>query len=307
MKNILVTGGAGFIASHMARRLAENQDHSIVIVDNFLTGAKHKIPTGKNISFIEANVNNRDEMVPLFKKYKFDYVFHYAAVVGVLRTQAHPLLVLEDVKGFDNILSLSLEHGTKRVYFSSSSEVYGESISYPQHEVDTPLNARVPYAIVKGVGESFCRSYYQEHGLEYTIFRFFNTYGPGQSEDFVMSKFIAAALKNEDITIYGDGTQTRTFCFVDDNIDACHKAFVADLLVNDVANIGNDLEIDMNRLAETIIRVTKSKSKVVYLPPLKEGDMPRRKPDITKMRVLLGHDLTPLETGITKLVEFYRS
>jgi UDP-glucose 4-epimerase len=107
------------------------------------------------------------------------------------------------------------------VFFSSSSEVYGEPVHLPQNEETTPLNSRLPYAIVKNVGESYFRSYFQEFGLKYTIFRFFNTYGPKQSPDFVMAKFIQAAQKNEDITLYGDGMQTRTFCYIDDNIDAC--------------------------------------------------------------------------------------
>jgi UDP-glucose 4-epimerase len=151
---------------------------------------------------------------------------------------------------------------------------------------------------VKNVGEAFLRSYKQEFDLDYTIFRFFNTYGPKQSQDFVMSKFINNALAGRDITIYGDGMQTRTFCYKDDNIDACYNAFVNNKIVNDTVNIGSDFETTIIDLAKTIISVTESKSKIIHLPPLKEGDMTRRKPDNTLMRELLGRPLIPIEQGI---------
>ncbi|HKC69394.1 MAG TPA: NAD-dependent epimerase/dehydratase family protein, partial [Bacteroidia bacterium] len=186
----------------------------------------------------------------------------------------------------------------KRVFFSSSSEVYGEPVSLPQHEHTTPLNSRVPYAVVKNVGESFCKSYQQEYGLEYTIFRFFNTYGPGQSTDFVFPRFIASALKNQDITIYGDGLQTRTFTYIDDNIDTCLACLYKNEIVNDVINIGNDKIITVLDLAKTIISITKSNSKIIHLPPLKEGDMTRRQPDNQKMLQLLNRNLISLEDGI---------
>src|SRR6185436_190616 len=131
----------------------------------------------------------------------------------------------------------------KRIYFSSSSEVYGEPVEIPQNEHTTPLNSKLPYAIVKNVAEAFIKSYNQEHGLNYTIFRFFNTYGPKQSTDFVLSKFIRAGLTNQDITIYGDGMQTRTFCYIDDNVDSTVNAFYKNKFVNDVVNIGSDNEI----------------------------------------------------------------
>ncbi|MFM7902004.1 MAG: NAD-dependent epimerase/dehydratase family protein, partial [Bacteroidota bacterium] len=157
--------------------------------------------------------------------YRFEYVFHYAALVGVKRTLENPVMVLNDITGIKNVLNLSKNTGVKRVFFSSSSEVYGEPVEFPQNEHTTPLNSRLPYAIVKNVGEAYLRSFKQEYDLAFTIFRFFNTYGPQQSNDFVMSKFITAALSNTDITIYGDGSQTRTFCYIDDNVDACLSAF----------------------------------------------------------------------------------
>jgi UDP-glucose 4-epimerase len=212
-------------------------------------------------------------------------------------------MVLNDLNGIRNILNLSKNTGVKRVFYSSSSEVYGEPVEFPQNEHTTPLNSRLPYAIVKNVGEAYLRAYNQEFGLEFTIFRFFNTYGPKQSTDFVMSKFLRAALANQDITIYGDGSQTRTFCYIDDNIDACLKAFYNNQVINDVVNIGNDFEISILDLARKIIEVTGSKSQIVFLPALKEGDMTRRCPDISTMKELLDRRMITLEEGINRLVD----
>ena len=208
------------------------------------------------------------------------------------------MLVLDDIEGIKNVLSLSKNSGVKRVFYSSSSEVYGEPFEIPQNENTTPLNSRLPYAIVKNVGEAFFKSYYQEYGLEYTIFRFFNTYGPNQSEDFVVPRFIKAALKNETIYLYGDGLQTRSFCYVDDNIDTC---------VNDVLNVGSDKEMTILDLAQKVIEITNSNSSIIHLPPLEEGDMTRRCPDTTKMKNILGRELMSLEEGITKLINHYEN
>ncbi|HVE80869.1 MAG TPA: NAD-dependent epimerase/dehydratase family protein [Candidatus Dormibacteraeota bacterium] len=301
MSNILVTGGAGFIGSHIAAKLAADPNNLVIIADDLSTGRKRNIPKKKNIVFFDCDVNMLSEVIKIFLKHRIDYVFHYAAVVGVDRTLEHPVWVLRDIDGIENILNLSKDSGVKKIFYASSSEVYGESITYPQHEETTPLNSRLPYAVVKNVGEAFLKSYQQEYGLDYTIFRFFNTYGPNQRPDFVISKFIEAAKRNQDITIYGDGKQTRTFCYVNDNVDACLKTFDEEgSVVNDVVNIGSDAEISMNDLAKAIIKVTGSKSKVVHVPPLKEGDMPRRQPDITKMKQLLGRDFTPLEDGLKR-------
>ena len=203
------------------------------------------------------------------------------------------------------VLSLSKNTGVKRVFYSSSSEVYGEPFEIPQNENTTPLNSRLPYAIVKNVGEAFFKSYYQEYGLEYTIFRFFNTYGPNQSEDFVLPRFLKLALQNKDISIYGDGLQTRSFCYVDDNVETCIKSITDPSCVNAVLNIGSDKEQTILSLAEEVIHLTNSKSNIVHLPALEEGDMARRCPDTSKMKKVLGRDLMPLNEGVLKLVEHY--
>ena len=306
MAKLLITGGAGQLGSALAHVLSQNPEHSIVVVDNLLTGQVHKIPKSSNVLFINADVNNYHDVVPIFGRFDFDYVFHYAAVVGVKRTLEHPIKVLEDIEGIKNILSLSKNSGVKRVFYSSSSEVYGEPFELPQNENTTPLNSRLPYAIVKNVGEAFFKSYEREYGLEYTIFRFFNTYGPHQSDDFVIPRFVKAALKGEPLKIYGSGQQTRSFCYVDDNVATCVKALEQDAYVNDVLNVGNDKEVTILELAETILKITHSSSEILMLPALKEGDMQRRCPDNTKMRELLDRDLIPLEEGLSCLVSYFK-
>ncbi|NRS89399.1 UDP-glucose 4-epimerase [Flavobacterium sp. 7E] len=303
MATILITGGAGNVASALAKKLAENKGNFIVIIDNLSTGSLSKVPKSKNVFFIKANVNQYNDVLAVFGRYNFDFVFHYAAVVGVKRTLENPMMVLEDIDGIKNILSLSKKSGVKRVFYSSSSEVYGEPFEIPQNEHTTPLNSRLPYAIVKNVGEAFFRSYHQEYGLEYTIFRFFNTYGPNQSEDFVVPRFLNAALKNEPIYIYGDGLQTRSFCYVDDNIETCIKVMFENKCINDVLNVGSDLEQTILSLAQNIIKIAKSNSEIIFLPPLEEGDMTRRCPDTSKMKAILGRPLITLEQGITNLIE----
>lgn len=304
MARILVTGGAGFIPSELAARLAADPAHEVVAVDNLLTGDVRKLPLAErpNLHFIKCDANRFEDISSVFYAYRFEYVFHYAAVVGVKRTTDNPVMVLRDLDGIRNVLDLSKNTGVKRVLFSSSSEVYGEPVEIPQNERTTPLNSKLPYAIVKNLGEAFLRSYHKEYGLDYTVFRFFNTYGPKQSRDFVVSKFIRAALKGEDITIYGDGGQTRTFCYIDDNIEACVNAFTQGLVVNDVVNIGSDVEITIMDLARLIIALTGSSSRIVHLPPLEEGDMTRRMPDISRMRELLGREPLPLREGIQRIL-----
>ncbi len=304
MRKILVTGGAGNVGSALLKKLLQNDQNRVVVADNLSTGEKEKLPPRSDSwSFVHCDVNNYKAISELMLANKFDYVFHYAALVGVKRTQQHPIQVLKDIDGIKYILELSKNTGVKRVFFSSSSEVYGEPVELPQHEHTTPLNSRVPYAIVKNVGEAFLKSYKQEYDLDYTIFRFFNTYGPGQSPDFVVAKFIKYALNNQDITIYGDGSQTRTFCYVDDNVDSCVKALYENKVVNDVINIGGAKIMKVIDLANLIIEMTNSSSKIVKLPPLKEGDMTRRQPDNSKMLELLGRDLIPIREGIEKNVE----
>lgn len=300
MRRILITGGAGNVGSSLAGLLVKDPVNFVVVVDDVSTGSIEKVPfkDRSNFKFIRADVNKFDEIAPVMLHYPFDYVFHYAAVVGVQRTLNRPISVLNDIDGIKNVLSLSKSTSVRRVFYSSSSEVYGEPFEVPQQEHTTPLNSRLPYAIVKNLGEAYLRSYQQEYGLDYTIFRFFNTYGPNQSTDFVIAKFIASALKNEDITVYGDGLQTRTFCYINDNIEVAKIAIEKDILINDTINVGSNFEITILDLARKVIGTLSSSSRVIFLPPLKEGDMRRRCPDNSKMMKLLGRQLTSLDDGI---------
>ncbi|WP_299367911.1 NAD-dependent epimerase/dehydratase family protein [Winogradskyella sp.] len=307
MTNILITGGAGQLGSSLAAKLALNNDINVVIIDNLSTGHISKVPKKDNVTFIRADVNDYNDIISIFATFKFQYVFHYAAVVGVERTLSNPINVLNDIEGIKNILSLSKNSGVTRVFYSSSSEVYGEPFEIPQNEKTTPLNSRLPYAIVKNVGEAFFKAYQREYGLSYTIFRFFNTYGPMQSNDFVMPRFMRLALNNQPIPIYGRGDQTRSFCYIDDNVDACLKALYDEAYVNDILNVGNDIEISILELAEKIIEITGSTSEIIFLPSLKEGDMNRRCPDITKMKELLGRSLISLDEGIHKMKVHYNA
>jgi UDP-glucuronate decarboxylase len=303
--NILITGAAGFIGSSLWDKLNQDKSITVVGVDNLLTGNLNNIPkricnSGK---FIKADVNHYEDISEIFYTYSFDYVFHYAAVVGVKRTLANPISVLGDIKGFENILRLSKNTGVKRVYYSSSSEVYGEPVEIPQHEHTTPLNAKLPYAVVKNLGEVFLKTYHQEFGLKYTIFRFFNTYGPKQNKDFVVSKFLDLANSNQPIPIYGDGLQTRTYCFIKDNVDTTYKILKGNFAQNEIINIGGDKEITAKDLALKIIKLTHSKSKIVYLPPLSEGDMSRRCPHNGKMKKYLNRPLISLDSGLKKIID----
>jgi UDP-glucose 4-epimerase len=302
MENILITGGAGFIGSALAAKLIDERGAMITVVDNLSTGSKANLASSSRLRFIKADVNRFEDISGVFFSTNFDYVFHYAAVVGVDRTLKHPVCVLDDIDGIRNVLVLCKNTGVRKVFFASSSEVYGEPVTLPQHEYATPLNSRLPYAVVKNVGESFCRAFYREYGLRYQILRFFNTYGPAQSNDFVISRFLTAALNDRDICVYGDGKQTRTFCYIDDNVDATLKLVSDAQQVRETINIGSDVCTTILELASSVLRVTGSRSRIVHLPSLPEGDMSRRQPDNFAMREVLGRPLKPLEEGLEAIL-----
>ena len=299
---ILVTGGAGNIGGSLSRKLVERSDCFIDIIDDLSTGSEDKLPDikFKNWNFFHIDVNNYENILNSIGERDYDFIFHYAAVVGVNRTLKNPKLVLNDIEGIKNILEFSKQKKVNRIFFSSSSEVYGEPVEIPQKEATTPLNSKLPYAVVKNLAESYFRTYKKEDNINYTIFRLFNTFGPLQSDDFVITKFINQAIANKDLTVYGDGSQTRTFCYIDDNIDCTINCLLENKYINDVLNIGSDQEMSILALAELVIKLTKSKSKIIHLPPLKEGDMSRRKPDISKMKSVLNREIVSLEDGIIK-------
>ena len=300
MKNVLISGGAGNIGSKLAEQL-DSEGFNVVVVDNLLTGKKENLPNSSKVKFITLDVNNLQDLQKIFETFKFEYVFHFAAVVGVQRTLENPLQVLGDAEGIQNILKLSVQHKIKRVFYSSSSEIYGEPFEVPQNEDTTPLNSRLPYAIIKNLGEAYFKTFWDRYGLQFTIFRFFNTYGPNQSDEFVVPNFLKRALKNEDIIINGDGLQTRTFMYVKDNVDICSRILSEDLFVNDVVNIGSEIQYTIKELAILVKEITGSTSKIVHVNPLAEGDMTRRCPDISKISKIK-RDLIPLEKGLELMV-----
>lgn len=302
MVKILITGGAGFIGSYICELLIK-KNYKVYVVDNLSTGKKNNIPKSPLITFLKVDVNNYSLFYNKIKKIKIDYIFHFAACVGVKRTLENPLEVLQDIEGFKNVFQICKIKKVKRIFFSSSSEVYGEGKGLAQNEEITPLNSRLPYAVVKNIGESFCKTYKKEFNINFTIFRFFNTYGPKQSKDFVISKFIYNAKKNLNINIFGNGNQSRTFCYIVDTAEAIINCFEKNMFVNETVNIGNNNVTSITSLAKIIKKITKSKSKIVNIKPLKEGDMLKRKPDIKKMKKILKRDFTTLNSGITKILE----
>lgn len=305
--NILITGGAGNIGGSLCRDLVK-KGNFVFILDNLSTGSKKKLPSRKfkNWKFIKCDVNTFN-FLNFFKSIKIDYIFHYAAVVGVKRTLKNPNLVLNDIKGIENVINFALKKKVKRIFYASSSEIYGEPVTIPQDEFTTPLNSRLPYAIVKNVGEAYFRSYNKIKNLNYTIFRFFNTYGPLQSDEFVITRFIQRALKNKNLIINGNGKQTRTFLYIDDNIFITTSIFQNNKFINDVVNVGNDNEITIENLAKKIIKLLRSKSKIVYAKPLKDGDMKRRKPSIKRINEIKKKKFVNLDKGILRTAEYLKT
>ena len=305
---ILVTGGAGNIGGSLVRRLVQRPHTQVMVVDNLQTGSLDKLPdSSNNLRVVRADVNEYGDVAPAFFSFQPDFVFHFAATVGVARTISNPMMVLKDVDGLRNILTLCKGLGVKRIFYASSSEVYGEPVEFPQRENSTPLNSKLPYAVVKNLGEIYCKTFYKEYRLPYTIFRFFNTYGPLQSDDFVISRFINQAIAGRDITIYGDGSQSRTFCYVDDNVDFQLSVLDQGSHENDIINVGSDREVSILELAHIVRERVNPNACIVHKPALPEGDMRRRVPDIEKMRAALQRSLVTLEAGIDQTAHFIAS
>lgn len=308
---ILVTGGAGFLGSHLCKRLIKD-NHHVVCVDNFLTGKRQNLEEiEQEIDIIQCDVNNFFDLRQIFQKYCFDKVFHYAALVGVKRTLENPIAVLNDIDGVQNILALSHEFKVDKVVFSSSSEVYGEPVEIPEVE-SGHVNAKLPYSVSKLMGEKYLEAYYQQHGLKTCSLRFFNVYGPkqeGSDYGFVVGIFIKQILRGDGPTIFGDGTQTRDFVYVEDNIEAAVHAMMNDAVNGECINIGTGRPTTILDLAEDIIKLCNMEGKVkLQFVKNPRPDVRHRFPDITKMRTLLKfRPKYRLEEGLRLTIEWYRN
>lgn len=263
----------------------------------------------KNFVFIKADANTSD-LEPVFKKNKIDFVFHYSYTMGNKINVEEPVRVLNDVKGIQNVFDLSRKYDVKKIVYASSSEVYGEPVKLPDKEEDV-VNPKVPYAVIKLLGEKFVESYFEQYGLKACALRIFNTYGPKQvtasTYSFVVGNFIQQALSGKQPTIFGDGNQTRDFLYIDDNIEAAMRAFEFDSANGQAINIASGKKITINELANKIIKLCEKNLKPIYLP-LRRHEIIHRFADISKMKRLLKFEpRTSLEEGLKKTIEWYKT
>ena len=299
--NIIVTGCAGHIGSVLTKKLLE-EGHQVFGVDNLSTGFASNLIKSASFKFIQGDINGNVLRNELPRNLQYDAIYHFAACVGVQRTLLNPALVFEDLVGLKNVIDFVIMNGIKHVLFSSSSEVYGEPVALPLNERSTPLNVRLPYAAVKSMGELLITEYATLFDFRYTIFRFFNTYSEFQSNDFVVPIFIKKAILNEDLVIYGDGNQTRSFLNVEDNVNFCYQCLNDRRTFNETINVGSEKEITIKDLAQTVIKTLNSKSNIVLVSPLERGDVTRRQPDNARFLELYGKELISLEDGILRFI-----
>lgn len=314
---VLITGGAGFIGSHLADKLIE-MNNEVTLLDNLSTGRfeniKH-LEGNKAFQFVEGTILN-EMLVDKFVE-RCDIVYHLAAAVGVDLVVKKPLEALvTNIKGSEIVLDM-VHRYHKRVLITSTSEIYGKNVNGPLKEDDdrilgSPLKVRWGYSTAKAVDEMLAYIYWKEKHVPSIIVRLFNTVGPRQTGAYgmVIPRFVNQALRNENITVYGTGSQTRCFLHVKDVVNTLVKLMNNDNAVGQVFNIGSQEEISIEGLAKKIIEITKSKSKIVYIPyeeAYEEGfeDMQRRVPDTTKARSLVGFKPTcNLEEIIKSVVEY---
>ena len=303
---VLITGGAGFIGSHLTERLLQ-AGHSVIISDNFHTGSR------KNIRHLlhhdELEVYRHDVTEPY--QVEVDYIYNLACPASPIHYQRSPVrTVLTSVMGVINALNLAKEIKA-RVLQASTSEVYGNPEEHPQRECYwgnvNPIGPRSCYDEGKRVAETLMFDYHRENNVDIRIARIFNTYGPRMSTDDgrVISNFILQALRNEPITIFGDGSQTRSFCYVDDTVEGLIRLMDQDLITGPV-NIGSCDERSIKEIAELIIEIAGSYSETIYMP-LPQDDPVRRQPDINLAKENLNWRPTiALEEGLPKVVEYFR-
>ncbi|MGE5239729.1 MAG: UDP-glucuronic acid decarboxylase family protein [Chloroflexota bacterium] len=305
-KRILVTGGAGFIGSHLSERLLES-GHEVICVDSFFTGTKDNITHLLGHPFFE--VINHDVTVPLYVE--ADEIYNLACPASPIHYQFDPVHTMKtSVLGAINMLGLAKRTHAK-ILQASTSEVYGDPHVHPQSERYwghvNPIGPRSCYDEGKRAAETLFFDYHRQHGVRIKVCRIFNTFGPRMhpSDGRVVSNFIVQALKGEPITVYGDGSQTRSFCHVDDLVEGLILFMNYDEKSTGPINLGNPKESTVLELAEMILTLTGSQSKV-YFKPLPEDDPRQRKPDISLASALLGWEpRVSLEEGLTRTIEYF--
>jgi UDP-glucuronate decarboxylase len=309
MKKVLVTGGAGFLGSHLCDRLV-NEGHHVLCVDNYFTGSKNNIAHLLDNKRFE--VIRQDICIPLYVE--VDEIYNLACPASPYYYQWDPIQTMKtSVLGAYNMLGLAKRTGAK-ILQASTSEVYGDPVQHPQQETYwgnvNPIGIRSCYDEGKRAAETLFMDYYRVHDVKAKIVRIFNTYGPrmAQNDGRVVSNFIVQALQGKDITIYGDGMQTRSFCYVDDLLDAmqAHMNHNDDSFIGPV-NIGNPGEFTMWELAHKVIELTGSKSQILQ-QPLPQDDPKQRRPDIDVAKRMLGWEpKINLEQGLIKTIDYFRN
>lgn len=305
-KRVLVTGGAGFLGSHLCERLVD-AGHDVLCVDNYFTGRRSNVAHLLDSDRFE--IMRHDVTFPLFVE--VDEIYNLACPASPVHYQHDPVQTTKtSVHGAINMLGLAKRIGAK-IFQASTSEVYGDPSVHPQTEEYwgnvNPIGIRSCYDEGKRCAETLFFDYYRQHQLRIKVARIFNTYGPRMhpSDGRVVSNFIVQALKGEPITIYGEGQQTRSFCYRDDLVEGFIRLMDSDDAVTGPINLGNPGEFTMIELAENILDLTGSKSELTYLP-MPEDDPKQRQPDITKARDLLGWEpKVKLREGLGKTIAYF--
>ena len=300
---ILVTGGAGFIGSHLVEKLV-NEGNNVAVIDNFSSGSIENIKN-LNVNIVYHNIIDKITLSG------FDQIYHLASLASPVYYQKNPVeTALSNSVGTYNLLIEAQKHKS-RILFASTSEVYGNPLQHPQKEEYwgnvNSTGVRACYDESKRLGETLMMDFHREYGVETRIVRIFNTYGPRMNlnDGRVIPNFIKQALKNEPLTVYGDGKQTRSFCYISDTVEGLIKLMNSNYI--GPINIGNPREITILELAEKIIELTDSKSEIIF-KELPEDDPVRRCPDITKAKEILGWEpKIGLEEGLTKTIEWFKN
>ena len=307
-KRILVTGGAGFLGSHLIDRLI-GQGHEVICADNLFTGTKRNIEHLHNHTRFE--LLRHDVCEPL--KVEVDEIYNLACPASPVHYQYNPVLTTKtSVLGALNMLGLA-KRLRCRIFQASTSEVYGDPEVHPQREDYwghvNPIGTRACYDEGKRCAETLFFDYHRQHGVEIKVARIFNTYGPRMHprDGRVVSNFITQALSGEDLTIYGDGTQTRSFCYVDDLVGGFLKLMESPAQVTGPVNLGNPHEFTMLELAESVLKITGSKAKVTH-QPLPADDPKQRRPDISLAKEQLGWEpKVELAEGLRQTIDYFRT